>query len=704
VDQPARLKHYELISRLGEGGMGVVYRARDTRLGREVALKVLPEELGRDEDRSRRFEREARIASSISHPGIATLYDIDRDGDTAFLTMELVHGSTLRQLLETGDGLPLRQVLDCAIQVAEAMAAAHRTGVVHRDLKPENVMAADSGYYKVLDFGIARMEHSEDADTAGSTRTPTRTWMTRAGAVIGTVAYMSPEQALGENVDARSDIFSFGSLLYELIAGRPAFSGANEIATAQAITSGEPSPLAESRPDLPGGLAAVVAKCLAKRPDARYASAEELAEDLRALHESMLTGARTAPRLHARAPGRARWRWLLAGAAVLALVAVVTAVLLLGGDRTAPVGVLPAEEGVPPAPPAAPLGLGDARPAAAGPPRVVVAFFENNSGDPESDWLSRGLPEMLTTDLSRSDELEVIATQRLYDLLEMSGQQEAQLDRSTTAELARWAGADVVISGSVFRMGEQYRLDAQAHDTASGTVLVAHKVEGTELFRMVDELTRGIREGLQVGRAKAEPAPLRAATRSEEAYRRFLDGKRLYDGLRLDAAADELREALRIDPEFHEARLRLAMVLHRQGDREGAGELLSTLAARPDSLSGFERLLAAGLHAYWVEEDAEAGNAQMEELVRRFPQEQEAFVWWGRGLAELGEDPLQATLKLRRAIEIDPNDPGAIAALVGQLAALGAVRDARTMLAEAIERNPDAEPTLGKLADRLRDE
>jgi TolB-like protein len=703
VEQPPKLKHYELLSRLGEGGMGVVYRARDTRLGRVVALKVLPEELGRDEDRTRRFEREARIASSISHPGIATLYDIDREGETAFLTMELVEGSTVRQLLESSESLPLRRILDCAVQVAEAMAAAHRGGIVHRDLKPENIMAADSGYFKVLDFGIARIEDPvEDAGRPSSTRTPTRTWMTQAGAVIGTVAYMSPEQALGEHVDARSDIFSFGSLLYEMVTGRPAFHGVNEIATAQAVTNSEPAPLAGLRSDIPDGLADVITKCLAKRPDDRYASAVDLADDLRTVGESLTTGSRTG-RLHAtpvRAAGRRRWA-LVGGVALGALI-VVAAILMLNRGGSPIPGHVPVEEALPAVPP--PAAPGSATPALTassdGRPRVVVAFFENNSGDPEADWLSRGLPEMLTTDLSRSEGLEVIATQRLYDLLEMSGTDADRLDRSTTAELARWAGADLVISGSVFRMGEQYRLDAQAYDTRTGTVVVAHKVEGTELFRMVDELTAGIRGGLKVDAPKA--GPLVAATRSEEAYRKFVRAKDHYDRLRFDEAAAELRQALELDPGFDAAKLRLALSLDLAGDRRAATDLVAGLGERLDGMAGAEGLLARGLHAFWVERDVEGGNARMDELVRQFPQEKEAFVWWGRSLADLGDNPMDATRKLRQAIEIDPSDLTAIAAMAWQLADLGATEDADRIIGDAVRHDPESEAALRRLIETFR--
>ena len=546
MEQRSRIKHYEILSRLGQGGMGVVYQARDTRLGRVVALKTLHEELARDEERIRRFEREARIISTLSHPGIATLYDFDREGDVTYLAMEFVEGPTLRELLAAGP-LPPDRALECAIQVAEALVAAHREGVVHRDLKPENIMVGESGYYKVLDFGVARVEPAPSAPETAPTRTPTLSWATRAGGIVGTVTYMSPEQALGEPVDGRSDLFSFGSLLYELLTGRPPFSGNNEIATAQAIVNETPQPMRSLRQEIPRGLELVVGKCLAKKPADRYQDAADLAADLQQLKLQSLSGTRSLQRLLAYRTSPDRRRRLRVGAAGAAVLVLAAALLIWAPWRGAP-DTASAALPRPARPPreAAPAEAAAVLPAAR--PRVVVAFFENNSGDPAADWLSRGLPEMLTTDLSRFGDLEVIATQRLYDLLALAGRDPTQtLDRATASELARWAGAGIVISGAVFKAGNRYRIDAQAYDTARGTVAVAHKVEGEQLFEMVNELTAGLRRGLSV--AAVEDAALQAATTSsEEAFRSYARGRTLYDGLRFEQAAEQFESGPRGRP------------------------------------------------------------------------------------------------------------------------------------------------------------
>ncbi len=703
MEEHGTIKHYEILSRLGEGGMGVVYRARDTRLGRVVALKTLHEELARDEERSRRFEREARIISAMSHPGIATLYDFDREGEVAFLAMELIEGHTLRDLLAPGP-LAVDRVLDCAVQVAEALAAAHREGVVHRDLKPENIMVAESGYYKVLDFGVARIEPAPAPPDSTPTQTPTLSWATRAGGIVGTVTYMSPEQALGEPVDARSDIFSFGSLLYELLTGRPPFTGNNEIATAQAIVNETPGPMRGLREEIPRGLELVVRKCLAKRPADRYPDAAALAADLHQLQLQSLSGTLSLHGLLAYKTSPDRRRRFRIGIAAGAALALAVAFLIWAPWR----GTEPSR---PALPAASGLSQREALPAEALPavasdrPRVVVAFFENNSGDPAADWLSRGLPEMLTTDLSRFGDLDVIATQRLYDLLVLAGRDPNEaLDRATTSELARWAGASIVVSGSVFKAGSVYRIDAQAYDAASGTVAVAHKVEGEQLFRMVGDLTAGLRRGLRV--ASVEGETLQAVTTSsEEAFRLYTSGRAHYDGLMFAEAAGEFERALEADPGFDLARLSLAATHLALGDLTAARGSIEQVVPRGDRMPEADRLLALALRSFLGEGDFAAGSAYFEELVEKFPQDNEAYVLWARALSDLAGEPVQAKRKLRLAQEQEPGNLTAVACLAEQMAKLGEVEIAREMLdevrlqkrrtADALDRPIERPPAQG---------
>ena len=323
----ARLGPYEILSPLGAGGMGEVYRAKDTRLDRDVAVKVVPETLSADPEARGRFEREAKAVAALSHPNILALFDVGEEGGVHFAVSELLEGETLRAALGHG-ALPLRKGLEIAREIAEGLAAAHDKGIVHRDVKPENVFLTKDGHAKVLDFGLARHDvaHREPSDT----RSPTLGVMSEKGVVLGTVAYMSPEQARGSAVDFRSDQFSLGSVLYELLSGAKPFEAASATETLAAIIRDEPEPLEKKAPNAPAPVRWLVERLLSKDPSERYESTRDLARDLRSIRDHLTT---TAVQAAAGAPGRPRAArrvsLVAAGVLLLALGAVV-------GRRTAP--------------------------------------------------------------------------------------------------------------------------------------------------------------------------------------------------------------------------------------------------------------------------------------------------------------------------------------------------------------------------------
>jgi serine/threonine protein kinase len=318
VSAGARLGSFEVLGPLGAGGMGEVYRARDTRLGREVALKVLPEALSTDRDRLARFEQEARAASALNHPNIVTIHEIGREGETAFVAMELVDGKTLRELSAPGP-MPVKRVLNVAAQVCEGLAKAHGAGIVHRDLKPENVMVSSDGFVKILDFGLAKLM---ETDTSGVSALPTMAQPeTRPGTVMGTVGYMSPEQAAGEPVDFRSDQFSLGSVLYEMLTGKKPFLRKTAAETMSAIIREEPEPATRLRPDLPLPVRWILDRCMAKEREERYASTRDLARDFAGLRDHLSEATSGGEALLASpASRRPRGAWI---AVVLGLAAVV---------------------------------------------------------------------------------------------------------------------------------------------------------------------------------------------------------------------------------------------------------------------------------------------------------------------------------------------------------------------------------------------
>src|SRR5262245_38452344 len=279
----ARLGPYEVVAPLGAGGMGGVYRARDTRLSREVAIKVLPAELSSDAARLKRFEKEARAASGLNHPNIVTIYDIGSEAGVSYIAMEKVDGETLRKLLVPGS-LPVKKVLLIATQMADGLAKAHDAGIVHRDLKPENVMVTKDGLVKILDFGLAKLTHIESGE--GESHLPTMTG-TSPRMVVGTAGYMSPEQASGEAVDYRSDQFSLGSILYEMVTGKRAFLKKTAVDTLAAILNEEPPPVGSVHPQAPVPLRWIAERCLAKEAEQRYASTRDLARDLATVRDRL---------------------------------------------------------------------------------------------------------------------------------------------------------------------------------------------------------------------------------------------------------------------------------------------------------------------------------------------------------------------------------------------------------------------------------
>jgi len=285
ISPGSRLGPFEILAPLGAGGMGEVYRAKDSRLGREVAVKVLSSEFSSDADRRRRFEQEARAASGLNHPNIVTIHEIGSSGPTVYIAMELVSGGTLRELLHAG-ALPTKRLLDIGFQIADAVAKAHTAGIVHRDLKPENVMITSDGVVKILDFGLAKLQKplSEEQSNLETAQ------QTNAGSVLGTVGYMSPEQASGKAVDFRSDQFSLGSILYEMATGKRAFQRATSAETLTAIIREDAEPIGPMNGRVPAPFRWIVERCLQKDPEERYASTRDLARDLRSVREHLTEG------------------------------------------------------------------------------------------------------------------------------------------------------------------------------------------------------------------------------------------------------------------------------------------------------------------------------------------------------------------------------------------------------------------------------
>ena len=333
-----KLGPYEILAPIGAGGMGEVYKARDERLKRDVAIKVLPAELAADPERRSRFEREARAASALSHPNILTIYDIGTANQTVYIAMELIEGGTLKDLTASGP-VPTRKLLELATQIAEGLSAAHAAGIVHRDLKPANVMVSKHGYAKILDFGLAKLVTPESDEVSGLQTAAGDA--TRPGMVMGTVGYMSPEQASGRPTDFRSDQFSFGSILYEMATGKRAFERGTTAETLTAIIREEPEPVSQLNARIPAPVRWIVERCLTKDPEDRYGTTKDLARDLAQIRDHLseapvsaeVTGQHAAPPVHAR---RSLGPILAAAAVVAAVVGIGAFVAGKKAGRTPP--------------------------------------------------------------------------------------------------------------------------------------------------------------------------------------------------------------------------------------------------------------------------------------------------------------------------------------------------------------------------------
>jgi serine/threonine-protein kinase len=512
-----RLGPYEITAKLGEGGMGEVYRARDSRLGREVAVKVLPQEVAGDPERLRRFEQEARAASALNHPGILTVHDFGNEGDVAYLVTELLEGESLRERLRRG-AIPEREALALAAEIARALAVAHGKGIVHRDLKPENLFLTRDGRIKILDFGLARWTppvgpggELGDATTIAG--------LTEAGMVLGTVGYMAPEQARGIPADARADLFALGCVLYEMLAGQRAFDRASAIDTLAAILHEDPLAAPASDGGLPEELVRVLRHCLEKDPTRRFQTASDVAFALDSLRE----GSRPSGSAPALVPVDAKRRWLLPAAVGVVFVAAALAVVLLRGRGS---------------------------PTSSAPPRVssiVVLPFVNTGGTADLDYLGDGIAESLIGKLSPLPGLKVLARSTAFHY---------RGPKVDPLQTGRELKVGAVLSGQVDQRDGRLVIGAELVDVASGAQLWGDRFNrgAEDLFAIEEEVARQIADRLSV-RLGSEQAKRLASqpTENSEAYRLYLQGRyswyqRTFKGVR--KSLELFQQAVALDPKF----------------------------------------------------------------------------------------------------------------------------------------------------------
>jgi serine/threonine protein kinase/tetratricopeptide (TPR) repeat protein len=525
VGPGSRLGPYEVLAPLGAGGMGEVFRARDLRLGREVAIKLLPPAMAAHPARVRRFEQEARASSALNHPHILTVYDVGTADSRLFIVMELVEGKTLRDLLGGGP-LPLRKALDLAVQMASGLAKAHAAGIVHRDLKPENVMVTRDGFVKVLDFGLAKLAGGDEESASAASPAS----ITHTDAVLGTVGYMSPEQARGDPADFRSDQFSFGAVLYELLSARRAFFRPTPVATLGAILHEEPEPRAGAVPGVPAELAWIVERCLAKDPEHRYAGTRDLVRDLERVRDQAIrteSGPAVSPRS---APAR-RWRTVLLAVAAVSLAALAT--WQLAARR--------------------PLATANTAP---GGRSLAVLPFRNLTGTPSDDYFAAGITEAIGAELSKGRGLVVISGSSVVP---------SKAQTVDSQRMGRELGATHLLEGSVQRADDRMRITARLTEVATGRQVWSDRYDrqSQDVFALQDDVARSVGAALRVslrGSSGHGPSP---PTSSLAAYDAYLRGRfhfnKLYGLPSAQAEPDgqEARawfeKAVALDPRFAEA-------------------------------------------------------------------------------------------------------------------------------------------------------
>jgi len=661
------VSHYRILEKLGGGGMGVVYKAEDTKLGRLVALKFLPPEMARDPKAVARFQAEARAASALNHPNICMILDIDEHEGQPFIAMEFLEGKTLKQRM-AGKRLKTGELLELAIQIADALDAAHAKGIVHRDIKPANIFVTSRRQAKILDFGVAKLlQEAREIKPVSGDSTTEELALTSGGTVVGTVAYMSPEQVRAQDVDARADLFSFGLVLYEMGAGRPAFEGDSAGVIFEAILNRAPVSLPRVSPELPPELGRIVDKALEKDRRLRYQTAADMKADLQRLLREEESSQNDLTRSLAFI-FRRNWLLIAGGLSLLTLAAVITGVNV-GGWRDRLLG----------------------RPVALHIESLAVLPLENLSHDPEQEYFADGMTEELITTLGKIPALRVISR---TSAMTYKGTKKALPD------IARQLNVDAIVEGSVLRSGHRVRITAQLIQAATDRHLWAESYERDlrDVLALQNEVAQAIVGEIQI-RLSPEDQSLLPTPRpvKSDAYEAYLKGRYFWnkrDRKSVLKGLQYFQEAVKLDPTYALAHTGVAdsyLILGVFNWLPPHECFPKAKAAALEALKINENLAEAHTslaNCNQMEWDWKGADLEYKRALALNPNYAIALLWHSVFLSWTGQHAA-AIEEARRAQEVDPLSP-IISTNVGQVLYFARrYEEVRKAIQKALEVSPD---------------